>query len=202
MPTGESRSPWQQVRHPHSGLGPGIRSRFFANSPLAFSYLPAGLRLWNVRRALGPSGGWFSKNMVVGKVPLLLGHHLERAEAQDSAVHLHFRTADGTPREVVAEHVIAATGYKVEITRLQFLSEAVRGTLRVIGGAPVLSSSFESTVPGLYFVGTSAANTFGPVMRFAFGARFAAEHLTHVVVKSLSRQKATAPATLLVADPE
>ena len=41
----------------------------------------------------------------------------------------------------------------------------------------MLSSSFESSMPGLYFVGVAAANSFGPVMRFAFGAGFAARTL-------------------------
>ena len=41
----------------------------------------------------------------------------------------------------------------------------------------MLSSSFESSVPGIYFVGIAAANSFGPVMRFAFGAGFAARRL-------------------------
>jgi len=55
----------------------------------------------------------------------------------------------------------------------------------------VLSSSFESSVPGLYFAGVSAANSFGPVMRFAFGAGFAARTLTRALEKSLSRASAT-----------
>jgi hypothetical protein len=40
-----------------------------------------------------------------------------------------------------------------------------------------LSSRFESSVPGLFFVGALSANTFGPLTRFAFGAGFAAERL-------------------------
>ena len=74
-PNGRPRSWWQQIRHPKSGLGPGLRSRFFANAPQAFYYLPERLRLLLVRRSLGPSGGWFSRDMVVGKVPTLARTH-------------------------------------------------------------------------------------------------------------------------------
>jgi cation diffusion facilitator CzcD-associated flavoprotein CzcO len=35
-PTGKPRSLWQQLRHPPSGLGNGIRRRFLSNSPSAF----------------------------------------------------------------------------------------------------------------------------------------------------------------------
>ncbi|MFZ0289199.1 MAG: NAD(P)-binding domain-containing protein, partial [Candidatus Sulfotelmatobacter sp.] len=45
QPTGKPRSHWQQIRHPQSGLGPGLRSRFFADAPAAFHYLPERLRL-------------------------------------------------------------------------------------------------------------------------------------------------------------
>ena len=44
--------------------------------------------------------------------------------------------------------------------------------------APVLSSTFESTVPGLFFTGPTAAFSFGPLLRFACGAGFAAQRLT------------------------
>jgi thioredoxin reductase len=200
-PNGKLRSWWQQMRHPQSGLGPGLRSRFFANAPWAFHYLPERLRLELVRRTLGPSGGWFSRDMVIGRVPLLLGHTIERAEMQNGMIQLHLR-GEGGERTIMADHVIAATGYKVQIERLTFLSKNIRSKLKAVDGTPVLSSNFESSVPGLYFVGIAAANSFGPVMRFAYGAGFAAKHLTRALVESSSRERAEAPATALVTDPE
>jgi thioredoxin reductase len=200
-PNGKPRSWWQQIRHPQSGLGPGMRSRFFANAPWAFHYLPERLRLELVRRTLGPSGGWFSKDMVIGQVPLLLDHRIERAEMQDGMVQLHLR-GESSERTITADHVIAATGYKVQIERLTFLSRSIRSELKAVDSTPVLSSNFESSVPGLYFVGIAAANSFGPVMRFAFGAGFAAERLTRALIKSSSRSRAEAPATVLVTDTE
>jgi thioredoxin reductase len=191
QPTGKPRSGWQQIRHPQSGLGPGLRSRFYADAPAAFHYLPEGLRLDVVRRALGPSGGWFIRDKVMGKVPLHLGCTPQTAEVQNGKVHLKACTEDGSDREIVTGHVIAATGYKVDVERLQFLSPKVRSQIKALNRAPVLSSSFESSVPGLYFAGVSAANSFGPVMRFAFGAGFAARTLTRALEKSLSRVSAS-----------
>jgi len=190
-PTGKPRSLWQQFRHPQSGLGPGLKSRFFSDAPMAFHYLPARLRVEAVRRTLGPSGGWFIKDKVIGRVPLALSHTLERASVQGGRVHLDLRGADGTPKEILTEHVIAATGYRVNLDRLQFLDAGIRSKIETLEGSPVLSSSFESSVPGLYFAGLAAANSFGPVMRFAFGAGFAAQTLTRAVVKSLSREPAS-----------
>ncbi|MFZ0771022.1 MAG: NAD(P)/FAD-dependent oxidoreductase [Candidatus Sulfotelmatobacter sp.] len=193
QPTGKPRSRWQQIRHPQSGLGPGLRSRFFADAPGAFHYLPERLRLEVVRRSLGPSGGWFIRDKVAGKVPSHLGCTPQDAKVQSGRVHLSIQAADGSTREIVTEHIIAATGYKVDLERLKFLNPEIRSKLKVAGGSPVLSSTFESSIPGLYFAGVAAANSFGPVMRFAFGAGFAARTLTRTLMKSLSREPVAVP---------
>ena len=184
-PNAGKRSLWKQVRHPQSGLGPGLRSTFFADAPGAFHYLPERLRLHFVQTTLGPSGGWFIREKVVGRVPLHLGQTVQRAQVRDGRVQLQLRAQDGKESEVVTEHVIAATGYKVDMQRLGFLSPELRSRIRVVNGMPVLSSAFESSVPALYFVGLAAANSFGPVMRFAFGAGFAARRITQAMLKSL-----------------
>ena len=193
QPTGKPRSWWQQIRHPQSGLGPGMRSRFFADVPGAFFYLPERLRLEIVRRTLGPSGGWFIRDKVIGKVPVHLGCTPQGAEVRNGKVYLSVRVADGGTREIVTEHVIAATGYRVDLERLKFLNGEIRSKIKAINGAPVLSSSFEASIPGLYFAGVAAANSFGPVMRFAFGAGFAARTLTGALTKSVSRETASVP---------
>jgi len=194
MPTGKPRSLWQQIRHPKSGLGPGLRSRFYANAPGLFYYLPESVRLHVVRTSLGPSGGWFIKEKVVGRVPLLLNCTLLHAEAQGDKVRLHLRTGDGAEREILTQHVIAATGYKVNMERLQFVSTEIRSKVKVLGGSPVLSPQFESSVPGLYFIGVASTNSFGPVMRFAFGAGFAASIVTRAIEKARSKDPAFVPA--------
>jgi len=192
---GKPRSWWQKIRHPDSGLGPGLRSRFFANGAALFHYLPESVRIHFVRTTLGPSAGWFVKDKVMGRVPLVLGHSVERAEVENGKVRLHLRGLDGSKREIVTEHVIAATGYRVNVERLAFLDSGIRSKLKCVNGTPVLSSNFESSVPGLYFVGIAAANSFGPVMRFAFGAGFAAKRITQAIVKSLARKPASVPAS-------
>jgi thioredoxin reductase len=194
---GQRRSLWQQIRHPKSGLGPGMKSYFFANFPFMFRYLSDDTRLGLVRTTLGPSAGWTSKKQVVGKVPLLLGMTPKSAEAADGKVRLRLRADNGGDRELIADHVITGTGYQVDLNRLQFLSREIRRQITVIGGSPVLSSTFESSVPGLYFVGLAAANTFGPLMRFAFGAGFAAERITKAM-QNLSSHKAVSAAAARV----
>jgi thioredoxin reductase len=190
QPTGKPRTWWQQIRHPQSGLGPGMRSRFFADAPGVFFYLPEKLRLEIVRRTLGPSGGWFIRDKVIGKLPVHLGCMPQGAEVRNGKVHLSVQASDGSKQEIVTEHVIAATGYRVDLERLKFLNPEIRSKVKAINGAPVLKSTFESSIPGFYFAGVAAANSFGPVMRFAFGAGFAARTLTAALTKSASREAA------------
>jgi hypothetical protein len=50
--------------------------------------------------------------------------------------------------------------------------------VRRVRDGPALSATFESSVPGLHFVGQAAAETFGPVMRFVYGTDFTSRRLT------------------------
>jgi thioredoxin reductase len=186
----KDRSLWERMRAPLSGLGPGLKSRFYADAPNLFWYFPEQFRLKVVRTALGPSGGWFAKDKVVGKVPMILNSTIKRAEAEGNGVRLELNSQESRHRELRTQHVIAATGYKVDLERLAFLAPEIRRSIRSVDGTPALSSRFESSVPGLYFVGLAAANSFGPVMRFAYGAAFAARRLTRVISESFARGRA------------
>lgn len=182
------RTFWQKVRRPPSGLGPGWKSRFFANHPDLFHFLPESLRLKIVRRVLGPSGGMYIRDKVLGVVSAHLGCRIERARIEAGNAVLDVVFSNGERKTLAYEHVIAATGYKVNVERLQLLSADIRSGIRTVEGTPILSSSFESSVPGLYIVGLAAANSFGPVMRFAFGATFAARTVSKAVAKHAARE--------------
>jgi thioredoxin reductase len=182
------RSLWQRVRHPITGLGSGWKLVFFANAPQAFRYLPEHTRLDAVRRTLGPAPGWFVKDQVVGKVAFHLGVTITHASVHGSGVSLDLTDNSGTRHTHTADHVIAATGYKVDLRRLPFLDSGLRERIRCVEQSPVLSANFECSVPGLYFVGTAAANTFGPLMRFAYGAGFTSRRLSSHLAKSIARR--------------
>jgi pyruvate/2-oxoglutarate dehydrogenase complex dihydrolipoamide dehydrogenase (E3) component len=107
-----------------------------------------------------------------------LGQRVRGVRTEGTRIRLDLMGADGTPRSLTADHLIAATGYRPDMRRLGFLDPAIRAALRTAGGSPTLSRNFESSVPGLYFVGLASANSFCPVARFAFGAAFTARRLT------------------------
>ena len=174
-----------RLRAPTTGLGSGWKLLFYASAPLAFHGLSKEFRLDAVRRTLGPAPGWFIKDEVVGKVPFNLGVEITQAKRQGAKVALELADCDGNQRTMLADHVIAATGYKVDLEKLPFLGPNTRAAIQTIEEAPVLSSNFESSLPGLYFVGTAAANSFGPLMRFAFGAGFTSRRLAKYLARKV-----------------
>jgi hypothetical protein len=186
-PMDKARSLWQRARSPRSTIGTGLRSRFFATAPGFFYHLPEFYRLQIARTFLGPAGGWFAKEKIVGKVPLVLGFSLVNTEILENRICLHLRADDGTERKIYPEHIIAATGYKVDLRRLAFLNPVLRDNIRTVEGSPILSSTFESSLRGLYFVGLAATNSFGPVVRFACGAAYTARRLTQEIAQLASR---------------
>jgi hypothetical protein len=76
------------------------------------------------------------------------------------------------------DHVLLATGYRVNIALYSFLSRGVLDSIERFDGHPKLNPWFESSVPGLHFLGAPAAWSFGPLMRFVAGTWFATRRLT------------------------
>ncbi len=180
---------WDRLTAPMSGVGPGWRSLLYSDFPQLFHWIPEQRRLRIVRKSLGPSAGWFMKERFVGKVPALLGYTVDCAEIKGGRVNLHLLGRDGARKQLTAEHVVAATGYAPDVRRLPFLSASILGRLKTAGNTPVLSSSLQSTVPGLYFAGPAAANSFGPVLRFIVGAKFAAPQIANHIVRATRARK-------------
>jgi len=186
-PSGKPRSLWQRLRHPRTGIGNSLRSLLLVKAPLVFHHLPEAARLQVTRQHLGPAAGWFMRERLLGKVPLQLGCSLRGAGLWDGRIDLTCHSAADGPLKISAGHVIAATGYRVDIQRLDFLDQAIRSELRLVEQTPILDWCFESSIAGLHFVGPAAANSFGPVMRFAYGAGFTARHLSAYLGSVLSR---------------
>ncbi len=175
-----------RLRAPSSGIGPGWRSLFYCRCPILFHYLPERLRLRQTKSHLVPAGGWFIKDAVKGNVPVFYNSEVEEVSVNGDFLLLRPARGGARCQELKVDHVITATGYAVDIDRIDFLDESLRMRIETVEKTPVLSSSFESSIPGLYFVGAAAANSFGPVQRFAFGARFAARRITRILVKAAS----------------
>jgi thioredoxin reductase len=187
------RSLAQTIRSPISPIGPSWKSRFFTDLPHIFHGLPKPVQRRLIKGFLGPAGGWFLRGRF-DRVPLLAGYEINGAEASGGRAILRIKSANGDERKIETEHVIAATGYRADVRRLAFLGAGIASQLKLLNNVPKLSSHFESSVPGLFFVGPTAVESFGPVLRFACGAKFAASRLSNHLTQVLRSSKGQAPA--------
>jgi FAD-dependent urate hydroxylase len=186
-PKPQARGLTRLLPRPHSPLGPAWRIYPFSHAAGMFRYLPAQTRLKLVKRVLGPLGAWWLRDRVEGRIPVLQGLRIRGVHHDGSKVLLTLESAAGQPSELQVDHVMAGTGYQVNLDKLGFLRPDLRDRIQTLAGFPSLSSSFESSVPGLFFAGLMAAGTFGPVMRFVCGSPIAARRISAAVASRAGR---------------
>lgn len=179
-PKPAARGPARLLPRPHSPLGPTWRLYPFSHAAGMFRYLPPQTRLKLVKRVLGPLGAWWLRDRVEGRIPVREGLRIRQARQNGSKVQLTLESAAGSA-EIEVDHVLAGTGYRVDLSKLSFCEPDLRERIRTLGGYPCLSPSFESSVPGLFFAGLTAAAEFGPVMRFVCGTPYAARRITEAI---------------------
>jgi Pyridine nucleotide-disulphide oxidoreductase len=187
VPPPRERPMVDRVRYPIGGLGLGWKPWVAGHAPNLVRRLPASKRVALAQRSFGPAGAWWLRDRVEGRVEVRTQTILRGSGVHNGTARL---TLDGPAGTSVfdAEHVVAATGYRVDLERLTFFDSAVRSSIRMTAHHPALSPDFESSLPALHFVGAPATNTFGPVMRFVFGTR----HAAHRIARAAKRPRRAA----------
>jgi hypothetical protein len=147
--------------------------------------MPADIRAWFTARCLRPgAAGWLR--------PRFDGVHVLAGENIHAAVAIGERIALTLDRgTAVFDHVLLGTGYRIDIAKPGILGPDLLRKIACRDGAPRLRAGFESSVPGLHFVGASAVASYGPLMRFIAGTAFAAPELTESL---LEHRRYAAPA--------
>jgi len=95
------------------------------------------------------------------------------------------RVASSDGKERFLDHILFATGYRIDISRYSFLGPQLLDGIDRAGGYPLLNPGFESSVTGLYFLGAPGAVSFGPLLRFVSGTYYAVEALTRNITTTL-----------------
>jgi FAD-dependent urate hydroxylase len=177
-PNPERLSRIGELRRPATKLCEGWRCAVW-NSPEAFRLLPQSMRVTKARTVLGPGGSWWLKDRVEGVLDILRDHRLRGAAAAGSGVRL---SLDGPgPATIDVDHVIAGTGFRIDVGRLTFLSDRLRAEIATLNKYPVVSRSGQSSIPGLYFAGAPACVSLGPSERFIGGTHNSARQLARSV---------------------
>jgi cation diffusion facilitator CzcD-associated flavoprotein CzcO len=194
VPDPEQERLLYRLQNPPSTIGRGWRSYFCAQAPHLFYRLPKSLKERAIESHMHPAAGWFMREQVEGRIPTTLGRKVAMANAKDRRVQLTLAGRQGQEETLSVDHVISATGYRADLRRVPFLSADLCGRIGLAGQSPFVSDNFETTVPGLYAVGLSAMEMFGPLLRFMVGAEFAAPrlagHLARKIAQPAARQAA------------
>jgi FAD-dependent urate hydroxylase len=157
-------------------VGPAGASHLVAR-PALYRRMPRNWQDPLAKRSIRAAGaGWLVPRLQ--QVPIHTGVTVR--ETARSNGHVELKLTDGSRR--TADHVLLATGYKVDVAKYPFLDPQLVSRIAQVDGQPRLDYGFESSVPGLHFVGAPAAWSHGPLMRFVAGSAFAAGSVTRAIV--------------------
>lgn len=157
-------------------VGPALASHLVAH-PRLYTKMPMDRQLRLATRSVRPAGaGWLRPRLQ--QVPLRVATTLTAADEAGDRVKVTL--SDGTVDLV--DHVVAATGYRVDLSKYRFLDPAVVAAIRSPDGYPRLTAGCETSVAGLHIIGAPAARRHGPLMRFVAGSDFAARAVTRGIV--------------------
>ena len=160
-------------------IGPLGISRLVAY-PKLVSYVPLKLRDRIRTRAVRPAGSrWLPDRLAAVKITT--GCAVSEATTVGDEVALKLN--DGSERRV--DHVLLGTGYRVDISKYDFLPQELTQDIEQLDGYPKLAGGFRSSVPGLHFIGATAARSFGPLLYFVAGTEFASRELMSQLSRSL-----------------
>ncbi len=173
-------TPLQRLSRSQTDVGPPWLTHLMSR-PELLRCLPRRLQARLAYRSIRPAGaGWLRPRLK--EVPITCGHSVLSATPCQGRAAL---TLDDSSKRIV-DHVLLATGYKVNVAAYPFLTPELIRSLRLFEGYPELTSGFESSVPGLHFLGAPAAWSFGPLARFVSGTGYSARALTRCIIRNRS----------------
>jgi FAD-dependent urate hydroxylase len=171
----------ERLIEPRAGISAGWFNKFIETFPYTFQRLPRGTKdqILQGVGANGPIGSSWLRPRLIGKVPLHEHTLVQQVKEMDGGLQLTL----SNNQSIQADHLILGTGYRLDIKCLKMLGSALLSRIEHNHGAPILSSHFETNVPGLYFVGFSSYKSCGPYYRFVVGTGAAAQRVAEAVAQ-------------------
>lgn len=170
--------PISKMLYTKHDVGPAGISRLVA-MPNLVSCIPLGTRDKIRKRAVRPAG---SKWLIERTKDIKTSHGRSVVQAISSGDAVRLKLDDGSEREV--DHIVMGTGYSADIAKYEFLSRDLVAKVNQFDGYPRLRRGFQSSVPGLHFLGATAARSFGPLLYFVTGTEFACKELVGYLARN------------------
>ncbi len=181
----EHRPLIQRLREPKAGIAAGWFNWLLEHFPYAFQRLPRSKKDELMSGRHGPMGAAWLKARLEGKVPLHESQQVREIQEIDAGVKLVL----SDQKILRADHIILGTGYRVDVRKLPMLHSSIVSSLQTYHDAPILSDRFESSIPGLYFVGISSVSSCGPLYRFVLGTDATARRVASSVARQTAHTK-------------
>ena len=175
----------QQLRAPRAGMGIGWLNLLLEKFPYTLQRMSRKTIDHIMDTRHGPAGSHWLKPRLFGKVTFHENGQVTKVEEVDGRARVTFTNGE----TLDADHIMLGTGYLPDVKRLPMLDKTLIDEIQTYRGSPVLNNWFETSVPGLYFVGYSAARSFGPFFRFVVGARAAARRVATAVARQNVRSR-------------
>jgi thioredoxin reductase len=172
--------------YPDTDVGPPGLNQVAAR-PGLFRRLPSPIGDPLARRCIRPAASAWLVDRTAA-VTISAGRRVRRASPAEGALRLELD--DGTHR--IVDHAILGTGFRLDVRSHPLLAPGLVGRISERDGYPRLRRGYESSVPGLHFIGAISAESFGPIMRFVCGTWYTSAALeSSLAPYALHRRRAS-----------
>ena len=125
---------------------------------------------------------WLKPRLENDSIHILPDTEINEIINSNSHLKINFNYGD----HLLVDHVILATGYKVDISKVPFINKGnILGSLKITGGYPELDSNMQTSIPGLYATSMMATRDFG----LFFGFTVSVNTSSKIIGKSLLEQR-------------
>lgn len=177
----KERTLWEQIKAPTAGIAPGWRNWILEHIPYFFYHFPQERKDRYIRNNYQAAASDWLRDRVIGEVHLHEKQQITSMQEVDGKVELSLSNGE----TLRVDHVVLATGYEVNIHKLPMLHPSLKAEIKTDKDIPLLSSYFESSVPGLYFIGLTSLRSFGPLYRFVVGNKATAQRVAGAVARQV-----------------
>jgi cation diffusion facilitator CzcD-associated flavoprotein CzcO len=125
---------------------------------------------------------WLAGRIDHPDVHLHPGSNVKGTTVKDIGIDVMLDTGDA----FTVDRVVFATGYRVDMQRVPFLSNGLLADLAVRDGFPELDTRFQTHVPGLYVTSLAATRDFGSFLGFTVSVRAQAQVIGEAVRRQLA----------------
>jgi thioredoxin reductase len=177
--------PFSYMVFPPTDLGTIKTTRVMAD-PEKFRRQPPEVQAQLLKDCARPVGAYWLEPRLRG---VGLKTSVTVSSVEVSGDRLKLSLSDGSLEQV--DRVVLATGYKIDISRYDILDDVLKKNIQQASdGYPVLQTSLETSVPGLFMTGVVGERTLGPTLRFVTGTNNAGPRLVAALVgKRKARQQ-------------